>query len=189
LESNLPAFAVQPLILDIQTEKEVATIVCEHCREEMVPNPRCKNQRYCGKKACQRARKTAWEKEKMATDKDYRDNRQHSRKTWADNHPDYWKGYRKRNPDKALRNRLLQQLRRRKKSGAQGPAGTTDSIAVAKMDALKTAWGQPSQTFWLVPKVAKMDALEVQVIDVMNRFSAQRTERALPRRTRLPGGG
>jgi hypothetical protein len=165
-------FGVQQLVLELQTEEAVATIVCVHCQATVITNPRSKNQRYCGKAACQRARKTAWEKAKTATDSDYRANRKHSRKTWAESHRDYWKAYRRRNPEKVLRNRLLQQVRRRKQSATNAVAGTTRPVGVAKMDASKTAWGQLSQTFWLVPKVAKMDVLEVQVIETIKCYLA-----------------
>ena len=47
---------------------------CAHCGCPLELNPRSKNQRYCGKKECQRARKRLWQKNKMATDPDYRAN-------------------------------------------------------------------------------------------------------------------
>ena len=43
-----------------------------HCRRILNPDPRVKNQRYCGEKACQRARKRQWQKEKLAVDPDYK---------------------------------------------------------------------------------------------------------------------
>jgi len=45
---------------------------CAHCGCPLDLNPRSKNQRYCGKQECQRARKRMWQKNKMATDPDYR---------------------------------------------------------------------------------------------------------------------
>jgi len=38
---------------------------CKHCRRIFKPNPRLKKQLYCNRKACQRARKTKWQKQKM----------------------------------------------------------------------------------------------------------------------------
>jgi hypothetical protein len=48
------------------------TMRCVHCRCLFVPNPRAKPQRFCANKACQRARKAQWQREKMAADPDYR---------------------------------------------------------------------------------------------------------------------
>ena len=49
-------------------------IRCAHCRCLFVPNHRIKNQRYCNKKECQRARKNAWQRQKLANDPDYKAN-------------------------------------------------------------------------------------------------------------------
>ena len=44
---------------------------CVHCRCLFVLNPRLKDQRYCGRIECQRARKRHWQRTKMAADADY----------------------------------------------------------------------------------------------------------------------
>lgn len=145
----------------------VVQIKCEHCGEMVKANPRNKQQRYCGKKACQRARKTAWEKEKIKTDPDYRMNRKESAKKWADEHSDYWKAYRKRNPHSVQRNRLLQRVRnRRYKETKRQPTQEAADKNIAKMDASKHTHTRLSGTFWLVPNVAKMDALMVHIVDI-----------------------
>jgi len=46
--------------------------ICIHCGKSIKPNPRVKNQRYCSEKACQRARRASWQRQKMANDPDYR---------------------------------------------------------------------------------------------------------------------
>lgn len=41
---------------------------CAHCACLLDLNPRSKNQRYCGERECQRARKRAWQKNRMAAE-------------------------------------------------------------------------------------------------------------------------
>jgi hypothetical protein len=115
-------------------------------------NPRAKNQQYCGRKECQRARKRAWQKKKMATDPDYRANQRECNKAWRDRNPDYWRNYRKTHLQYVERNRLLQKARRRRR--------------VAKMDASASDSLVRTGTYWLIPEggVAKMDALARKVV-------------------------
>jgi hypothetical protein len=125
---------------------------CAHCGCPLDLNPRAKNQRYCGKKECQRARKRLWQKEKMATDADYRANQQECNKAWRGRNPDYWRNYRKSHPRYVERNRLLQKARRRRR--------------VAKMDASGADSFVSTGTYWLIPEkgVAKMDAFARKVV-------------------------
>lgn len=125
---------------------------CAHCGCPLDLNPRVKNQRYCGKKECQRARKRLWQKAKMATDPDYRANQQECNKAWRGRNPDYWRNYRKNHPRYVERNRLLQKARRRRR--------------VAKMDA---SWADSfvrTGTYWLIPEkgVVKMDTFARKVV-------------------------
>lgn len=55
---------------------------CAHCDCLLDWNPRSNNQRYCGKKECQRTSKRTWQKHKMATDPDYRANQRACNKAW-----------------------------------------------------------------------------------------------------------
>lgn len=146
------------------------TIVCTHCKETVPANPRNKAQKFCGKPRCQRARKTAWEKRKITTDPAYRANRKESQITWTKKNPGYWKDYRKRKPQKAQRNRILQTVRNRRKTRPT-PAirQSLPNKKIAKMDALEVPVTKLSGTFWLVPKIAKMDALQVQIVDITNQ--------------------
>jgi hypothetical protein len=125
---------------------------CAHCGCRLNLNPRAKDQRYCGRKECQRARKRAWQKNKMATDPDYRANQQECNKAWKARNPDYWRNYRKTHPRYTERNRLLQKARR--------------SRRVAKMDASVADSFVRTGTYWLIPEagVAKMDAFACKVV-------------------------
>jgi hypothetical protein len=128
---------------------------CSHCGCRLDVNPRVKNQGYCGKKECQRARKRSWQKKKMATDPDYRANQQECNKAWRGKNPDYWRNYRKNHPRYVERNRLLQKARRCRRNSC-----------VAKMDASETDLFVSTGTYWLIPEdgVAKMDAFARKVI-------------------------
>lgn len=78
------------------------TIICKNCEKEKSANPRLKgNQEYCGDPECQRARKAAWQREKMAKDADYRADKKESNKQWRKNRPahQYQRPYREQHPD------------------------------------------------------------------------------------------
>ena len=91
-------------------------VVCLNCYEFFPPSPRHKNQRYCMKPPCRRAKKAAWKRHKMATDPDFKLDQKLSNQKWAQNTPGYWKDYRERNPQKAERNRILQSVRNRRRA-------------------------------------------------------------------------
>lgn len=143
-------------------------VSCCHCGGYFIPDPRQKHPRYCGKPVCQRARKAAWQREKIRGDPDYLANQKRCWRDWYKVHPDYWKAYRQKHPDKARRNQDLQRMRniRRRSRGRGDPPGTKGSM-IAKMDALEhlvTPSGTTfSGQFWLVPVIAKMDALKVNI--------------------------
>lgn len=130
-------------------------IRCAHCRHLFRPNPRVKNQRYCSEKSCQRARKNRWQREKMATDPDYQANQRDCLKNWRKRNRHYWRRYRSRHPEALERNRLGQRLRNRKRRLFK---------RIAKMDASKQLYPQKAKTYYLIPQIAKMDALAQKVL-------------------------
>jgi hypothetical protein len=79
---------------------------CAACGQAFEPNPRIRNQIYCPSPMCQRERRRRWQQQKRRDDVDYRDNDARSRKSWANENPEYWKQYRGENPDYAERNRI-----------------------------------------------------------------------------------
>jgi hypothetical protein len=131
---------------------------CFNCADPFIPSPRQKNQKYCGKPECQRARKTAWQRYKMAIDPDYRLNQKESNREWIETHRDYWRRYRKKHPQKTRRNRLLQAIRNNRRHKSEN--------LIAKMDALKPRTFKPLGQFYLVPLIAKMDALKVNITEI-----------------------
>lgn len=129
-------------------------VVCLSCGRTFVRGSRNKDQKYCSRPECQRRRKSLWQKLKMAHDESYRENQKASQQEWAKSNPSYWKEYRRRKPEKAQRNSELQVIRNRRK---RSPS------LIAKMDALGTRPFQPLGRFYLVPVIAKMDALIVSM--------------------------
>ena len=81
--------------------------VCCHCGDLFELSPRHKNQTFCKKIACQKAKKAEWQRRKMKTDSEYRSNQKMSQKKWARSNPDYWKDYRNDNPKKSQEEPLV----------------------------------------------------------------------------------
>jgi hypothetical protein len=126
---------------------------CAHCHCLCVPNPRVKTQRYCSNRVCQRARKAQWQRDKLASDPDYRANQKDCQRNWQHQNPHYWRYYRRRRADYRERNRLLQQHRDQKRR----------LRPLAKMDAsVPVSFVKPG-IYHIIPatgeQLAKMDVL------------------------------
>ena len=111
-------------------------IPCTYCGDFFDPSPRHKNQTACKKLKCQQAKKAAWQRFRMKTDPVYNANQKSSQQKWLKTTPGYWKAYRRRKPEKAERNRILQTIRNRKARASSSDA-KMDAPVIAKMDALK----------------------------------------------------
>lgn len=136
-------------------------IPCVHCGVYFIPRNR--NQNYCQKPGCQRARKAAWQRFKMRTDAEYRTQQRLSNRKWLENTPGYWKNYRRRNPDKTERNRALQHIRNRRiRHAGKG--------LIAKMDARKSNHFNLVGRFYLVPVIAKMDVSQVNIYSISSGY-------------------
>ena len=80
-----------------------------------------------------------------------------SNKKWAEANLGYWKEYRKKNPEKAERNRILQTIRKRRRSKKkQG----VDTSLIAKVDTSMSNKVKVVGEFWMVPVIAKVDSLK-----------------------------
>lgn len=141
---------------------------CCCCGDLFWPNPRSKNQCYCREARCQRARKSAWKRHKMQTDPDYRYNHKLSNQKWASRHPGYWKDYRQNKPHQAQRNRVMQRIRNQQRNKTSGC--NTDKKLIAKVDALKSNNIKLSGRFWLVPLIAKVDALIIDIYEISTPY-------------------
>ena len=140
-------------------------ILCVYCGEFFDSSPRHKNQTACKKVACQRAKKAGWQRHKMKTDPDYRFNQKLSQRQWVETNPGYWQQYRKRNPARVERNRILQTIRNRRARSLQRDEKMDGSL-IAKMDASKSDNFEVLGQFWMVPVIAKMDALKVNILKI-----------------------
>ena len=141
-------------------------IQCCHCGGFFSRSPRHKKQYYCLRPDCRKARKAAWKRKKMRTDPDYRLTQKASNKQWAEANSGYWKAYRRENPEKAERNRILQTIRnrRRLKKGKANARG--DPPLIAKVDTSIPKKIKVAGQFWMVPVIAKVDALKVHIYEI-----------------------
>lgn len=138
------------------------TVLCLNCYDFFLPSPRHKSQTYCMKPECRRAKKAAWKRTKMKTDPQFSREQHLSNQKWVNNNPGYWTDYRKRKPEKAERNRILQRIRNQRRRANK----LADPPLIAKVDASKTnKFGLIGQ-FWLVPVIAKVDALKVNIVEI-----------------------
>ncbi len=140
-------------------------IPCFYCGGFFDPSPRHKNQTACKKVKCQRAKKAARQRQRLKTDPIYAANQKSSQQQWVNANAGYWKQYRKKNPEKAERNRIGQAIRNRKARSASDVT-KMDPLLIAKMDASKSDNFQVLGQFWLLPVIAKMDALKVNIIKI-----------------------
>ncbi len=141
-------------------------IPCTYCGDFFNPSPRHKSQTACKKIKCQRAKKAAWQRFKIKTDPIYSANQKSSQQKWLKATPPvYWKAYRKRKPEKAERNRILQTIRNRKARASPSDA-KMDALVIAKMDPSKCDNFKVLGQFWLIPVIAKMDALKVNIVKI-----------------------
>ncbi|MBN2010273.1 hypothetical protein JW960_13090 [candidate division KSB1 bacterium] len=136
------------------------TFRCKHCQQNKPINPKRKgNQTYCSDPACQRARKAAWQKQRMAHDDDYCISQRTAVRQWRKNKPDhdYQAQYRKNHADDAERNRMQQQLRNQKRSknslGEMDP--TIDALPINESDIYKLTPIKSDDA----GKIVKMDVL------------------------------
>ena len=139
-------------------------LLCVYCGDFFDKSPRHKTQTACKKVECQKAKKAAWQRHKLKTDPVYAANQKSSPEKWVKANLGYWKTYRKKNPEKTERNRMLQTIRNRK--ARSSPGAKVDECLIAKMDASKNDNFKILGQFWLLPVIAKMDALKVNIIKI-----------------------
>ncbi len=147
----------------VEVRMKRVTFRCACCGQSLPRNSKVKNQRYCGDKACQRARKRQWQREKLEADPDHRANKRESQRAWQRKNPAYWQEYRQKNPAYAERNRQLQRVRdRAKRRGV-----TRDDLA--KTDTIRPFFNDTSAIYYIstdMGNLAKMDALPVKIIPI-----------------------
>jgi len=75
-----------------------------------------------------------------------------------------------RNPKKAQRNRMLQTIRNRRRKKALQSSHSDDQNLIAKVDASITNNLSIVGQFWLVPVIAKVDALKVNIFELSRPY-------------------
>jgi uncharacterized protein (DUF4415 family) len=100
----------------------------------------------------------------MHSDPDYKLNQTLSNKKRAKANAGYWKAYRQKHPEKAERNRKLQSIRNRRRRSK--PKNRSDEKLIAKVDASIVNKFRVVGQYWLVPVIAKVDALKVNIFDI-----------------------
>ncbi len=145
-------------------------ILCKNCFEFFSPSPRHKDQKYCMKPACRRARKAALKRHKMDTDPKFKKDQSLSNKKWAQNNPGYWKEYLRNNPKKAERNRALQTVRNRRRAEKRENQVRTKTKVIAKVDASISNNSTLLGRYWVVPVIAKVDASKVNIYEISKPY-------------------
>ncbi|MHC8307534.1 hypothetical protein [Pseudomonas sp. PB3P13] len=120
--------------------------ICACCGLPFEKRPQVPNQTYCSLPACQRARRQRWQRDKMQSDPDYRDNQSRNQRAWLDRHPEYWRNYREANPEYVDRNRSHQ----RSKHDQQ------QKVDLAKMDVSQGMALRPG--FYRIEQISSGDA-------------------------------
>jgi len=157
---------------------DVKKNTCCHCQTSFTPAFRHPNQKYCGKKKCVLAGRAKLQKKKMDEDPLYRQNQKESNQTWLEKNPDYWKEYRKRNPDTTMKNRMAQQIRNQKRSKIEPPAVKVNlDELVAKMYLVKSAEPKQQISLWLLSMTAEIAPIKVFLISKTDKYSDQQGNR------------
>jgi hypothetical protein len=133
-------------------------LICVSCKKPYIRNPRQKKQKYCSDPACQKARKAKWQRDQMKSNPEYKKDQIQAKRDWFDQHPDYWKTYRKHTPQRSLRNSLLQRKRNQQHRLKLQEQGRSEKL-IAKMDVLDANNRAALREYWVVPVIAKMDVL------------------------------
>lgn len=101
---------------------------CMACGVRFQVRPQVPNQSYCSAPECQRARRSEWQRKKLQSDPDHRDNKARAQQAWCERNPDYWRQYRATHPDYVDRNRV-KQLERNARMANQPIAKANASLA------------------------------------------------------------
>jgi len=130
---------------------------CVVCHQSFQPCPQVPNQSYCSAPECQRERRRRWQRNKLQTDPDYRDNQSRAQRSWMDSNPKYFSEYRKAHPDYVESNREKQRQR----------DAPPQKLEIAKMDVSAALQPFPSGIYRLQPAIAsalaKMDVCIVEI--------------------------
>ncbi|MPW22403.1 hypothetical protein GCT13_37650 [Paraburkholderia sp. CNPSo 3157] len=130
---------------------------CLACGNAFVPLLHVPRQRYCSSKACQRARRRDWQRNRLRIDSDYRDNQARAQAKWRAGHSSYWREYRVAHPAYHERDRSMQRSRNARRR----------LRPIARMDVMRLT-GPLGSGFYVLTHAhdagaAKMDAWTVHI--------------------------
>jgi hypothetical protein len=118
---------------------------CKGCGELFQIRAQNPNQTHCSKKSCQSERRRLWQRNKLKTDPDYRENQRNAQQAWQERNKQYWQKYREEHPSYAEQNRISQRRRNNKQNVE----------AIAKMNMSIPVQFPCSGTYQLIPKRQK----------------------------------
>jgi hypothetical protein len=107
----------------------MAQAICASCSRPFSIRPQTPTQTFCSEAECQRRRRQAWNKHKLANDADYRANQLAAERAWHARNPDYWPAYRLK----------------RKQQDAASPTGATRATS----DASFCGAGASAELCWI----------------------------------------
>ena len=88
---------------------------CRYCEKYFQLSKFQPRQGVCSELDCQRRRRTDYHREKIVSDREYREVCRDSPRKWRTRNPDYWKQYREKHPASVEQNRRQQKARDRKR--------------------------------------------------------------------------
>ena len=126
---------------------------CRYCGKTFRPRPQVPNQKYCSDRACQNARKRAWQKNRGNRDSDYRENQRSAQQRWAARNPDDWRRWREAHPAYQERNRQQQAERNARRGGQVTEPNPASGVAgpIAKSDVSTSETALDPSTYRVVP--------------------------------------
>jgi hypothetical protein len=136
---------------------------CLCCKELFTPRNNILNQQYCGKEACRRYRRAAWQRKKMLDDPTYLVNQKEAQQTWRSKRPDYMSTYRSTHPQ--YRETERQRCQKRRQYSSMEQSIVTGPLPAVKMDSLPVL-PIKSGIYKIAPVVendVKMDSYYVQL--------------------------
>ena len=154
---------------DVNTKGGPMKNICKFCFLPFPPN--APNQKYCDRLKCRKERRRIWQKNKRATDKDYRENQAYAFKAWAEVHPDYWSNYRDDHPEYTKKNRENQKRRNEKRKILKKLPDFVKA-EIAKMEKSNKKNTLISGYYVLIPlsdkKIAKIEKMIIK-IDIFSK--------------------
>lgn len=125
---------------------------CRHCRR-MRPVKKA-GQAYCGERACQRARKQKWSRQKYAEDPDYKKNQKESTSAWLATQggaAQYYRDYRRQRRERREEERRHSWEKEahcvQAKSSGEAKVQVTASLFAEEISAVNTSANRDADTF------------------------------------------